>query len=1185
MAEKEKFIRKALQPALDDVAGDRLTGSAVTEHYMREGEEDPVAQFLAEEKREEDPVAAFLAEEAKLDPVQAFLAEEAAQDPVANFLAEERARSTPDERIRGRFTKPKPGGLEDFMVGLERGARQEVLPYSYTSEELDAIRADEYNWSKFIGEFVGGMGGGIAGAVAVSRTGGFIGGMIGSIVPGAGTAVGSAIGAAVSLVGYAVYTGWGSEKIQAELMEIEQSDVRAGARALLNINPAARFGARQLEILRKISPKLEKMGKAAESKTGRRIRGAAQVVGETAVTTTTLDEKSGALAFGISAVISGYIFRRAKGPIGSSTSKALDEFLETEVGQDFANKLRKKQEEIAKTGVDLTEEKLTDVGFMDYLLERPGLGGKGGSKLDLAQKKLKVKALIADEESGGLGQEMLEDIYRSYQVQQAGLEIATEIRDKTQKQFADTIFDEEAKKQLKQFDPFPGFISWFADAQAIARATDRVAGTTTTTVVNKISETRGRFEVSAAVLYKQGLKARKAQRAVRIKGKKMTNEQMGRLRVFFSENNRSALTPELEELIDVDNRIIKDEKLKTAVEEWNNAWEMARNTIQEHGYTLGNIPYYTPLRSVMPIELAVRIKRSGSTLQGVAMSSGKGSMFELTAEDFKKIPGVTKKEVQRFTEELDNIRDLTMRATNKTAEELTNADAGVLIKKLIGKHGENYGFGTELNVIYRREGVKIADKFREYDIGKAYSRYINSQVRTSMFSSAYSELADNLKRLKTMGLNKSAEWFDDHFQDIVGAGEESKWKVANMLQGSANVAKYEIRQFLDKTKLPTGVSDRVAEVLPDIVGAWQANLYSAYLGYNVQATLRNMTQAFATLAPELGGEYGYQKVAASYIRLATRLVKERGWSGIAKELRDKGFSGDIRRSEILQDVPSLGGPIGRGVDLVNQVGMTIYSFADVINRYVAVDVGKQLTKDLIEGNADALSALKKMGKANLAQLRGMGIQEAIRDNDSEKVADALGSLLLAKTQYHYGAEQKARFARFVGPLFSMFSKWPTAQIGNIYDIYKENPGMARKARRYFEVYGAQFMALAALRNLASEEGWDEATLFNYLVGDPMQISPLTAIEFSIMQNPALEMIGYLGGVAKDALESDEPLSGETLKKAISRGTKKILQTSLPPASSALNEIDKYQKRRLGEEETVLTKASEIPGEFLEWLSE
>ena len=153
---------------------------------------------------------------------------------------------------------------------------------------------------------------------------------------------------------------------------------------------------------------------------------------------------------------------------------------------------------------------------------------------------------------------------------------------------------------------------------------------------------------------------------------------------------------------------------------------------------------------------------------------------------------------------------------------------------------------------------------------------------------------------------------------------------------------------------------------------------------------------------------------------------------------------------------------------------------------------------------------------------------------------------------------------------SSFTKWPASVGSNIADIWQENPTAYKKLKRYFEVYGGQLALLSALGYAVKRYEGDSGVI-NYLIGDPKEISPALALDLSMGNNPTWE--AFTAGIEQAKKEMRRSTDvGDTAKSLAKKATKKIVTTAIPPVSSVLNELERIQKKGMGEDKSTLDEA-------------
>ena len=123
--------------------------------------------------------------------------------------------------------------------------------------------------------------------------------------------------------------------------------------------------------------------------------------------------------------------------------------------------------------------------------------------------------------------------------------------------------------------------------------------------------------------------------------------------------------------------------------------------------------------------------------------------------------------------------------------------------------------------------------------------------------------------------------------------------------------------------------------------------------------------------------------------------------------------------------------------------MILFSAAENINIAVAVETGKDVARDLF------LAAVNKTDARTAAHVKEFvgRMQEgprrtllrALEKNDIKSAQALLSHYLVGKTVLNYDRANMASAVRYLGPLFGMFTRWPTAVIGDVVEQY----GMAK----------------------------------------------------------------------------------------------------------------------------------------------
>ena len=1113
-------------------------------------------------------------------------AEEEGDQLLEKYAGDEKAASVKDEEFEKLRASLSGDDLEEkeepsFMESFVQGAKEELIPFALSDEDIEAKKRQDTSVKNLAGEVTGGLVTGVAATATVAK----LGAVAGAALSGPAAPLGSVIGAGVAVVGYALYSGFGQEKLNSDIAGQDFSTSRALARTALQINPAARIGGKAAGILAKYSPKAVLAAKEAQEKTATAVaRGVAQVAGETAVATSTYGAETGAVTAAASALLSPLIFAKIKGAPTPHEVNSFHEAMSGEVGLGLIEAAAPKIEKAMNKKVH--KKSLTNPKFIDYVLSKPGnlKGNIELSDMTEAQKYTafqKLRSFKGEEGStkGGITDDLLREMYKGYRARNILIGEAKKLNIQQQKRIAAEMGTENAAKVVELMDAFGGTFKWMADGQYIGRAIDKKLGYNFTSQLNGISETNNKFEASKIGLYAKILEAQKAEKALLKempelgKNKNEMSQSLARLRIYISENDENYLTPALEKFVDKETRTITDPRVQNVMLKWNDFFELARETINSTGYFTPKVDYYTTRKALKDTDLAISIQRSMQDIKRYAISARVDDIFSLTSKDLASI-GVTGKEAADI---MNDIKSLSYMATTrlKDVEELTEKNVAELVGSLISEGKSRLGLGYELSAVMSRSGQNIAPRFRDLNLTSVALRYIESNVRTAFFSKDYVKLSDSLDIVRAVGLRNAADWMQDHLDDVVGGTASGKTKVSNMLLSGAEALKFRYTVALQNTWFKDTVVQRAAEGLPEFLGKWQSMIYPSYLGLNVRAHLRDYGQVILKAAPELGGWYGYKTAFLSY-KDAINASRDPStgrfsFNQLKETLQERGVLGTSNITA--EAIRNYGGKSVPGAGLYRQANesmMAIYSLGDMTNRIVTYHMGKRLASDLARGDEAAIKALQRLGPAAKSNLKAAGLREAIDSGDMIKAGDILGKWLVGKTQFHYGLEQKAKYARFMGPMFSMFTKWPTSIGSEIIEMWNENPGAYRKLQKFNQLYGAPLAALAGIDYTVDHVfGGSEEGAYNYAIGSTTEMTPLASVGFTLFQNPTLEMADYFLQSAKKAIEDPSAESFSSAGKSI---VKRVSKQSFGSVSAIINEIERYEKRYQGEDETMIDEA-------------
>jgi hypothetical protein len=155
-----------------------------------------------------------------------------------------------------------------------------------------------------------------------------------------------------------------------------------------------------------------------------------------------------------------------------------------------------------------------------------------------------------------------------------------------------------------------------------------------------------------------------------------------------------------------------------------------------------------------------------------------------------------------------------------------------------------------------------------------------------------------------------------------------------------------------------------------------------------------------------------------------------------------------------------------------ELSMMPYQASETANRLITRGVAEMMAHDIVKGTGNmnklALQSLKKFPT---------DIQMAVNaaKGDQAQIAQVLGEHLNSKTMFNYNRPAMSEYGRFMGPLFSQFSKWPTAIAGEaIQDL--RSKGLIRGSARMSVRLALPYALFSAVDYMIATGGDVEETL-------------------------------------------------------------------------------------------------------------
>jgi hypothetical protein len=698
-----------------------------------------------------------------------------------------------------------------------------------------------------------------------------------------------------------------------------------------------------------------------------------------------------------------------------------------------------------------------------------------------------------------VSEEHLSDAWRSYRAH-------TVLVDEASKQASRNL--RELGEQAVQ-EPTSTFGQWTKDGRFVADDVDHKTGLNTVGSLDLFSRSKDKHDLLAGGFTKQAVRTKRAGDKLGLAG-----EDIGR-----------ALAGRAAELSPQARKILATDEGRKVLGAWRQHFDDVRVEIRNAGYDVGYLIDFVPMHSLHGADLAMALQDRLAQLQKRAAAKGVRSVLSLGDDPLLK-------EVLKVAE---------------FAGHKVGSDTDLFqLPKAAMRADVKQNLGFELSAMFQRRG-EMPGFIRDWDVGRLFGNYVNTNLKAVNLDPAFRNMRANVDALNALGLPKAAQYFDrymQHMSGIPGSGVavQRQWGEELRLVGKK----------MSKEGNPLG---GLVAGLPDF-GAWATTLvYPAYLGANVRATLRNLTQTYATTAPEIGGKYGYSLVSRAAMRSAKDAMTP-GAEGFQEFLKRKGQLGGMTRTDVLDDAGGLPGRAKEAADWANEKLMSLYTGTDVVNRYITMRVGREWAEDLIKGRGDAVAALRHLQAGKKQELLAANVGQLIKAGKVDELADSLGDYLVGKTQFRYGKEQLNQLGREFGPLVSMFTKWPVMVTSDIVNMYKQKgfkEATARTVGKYIGPYAALIAAGAALDRASQIT---KTTGYHYLVGDSGALSPMEAVwGLDFVGGPILRAGPEILKAGKNVATGASPIA-----EAAIGATRGILKHS-PGVGPLMNELDRWYKAK------------------------
>ena len=633
------------------------------------------------------------------------------------------------------------------------------------------------------------------------------------------------------------------------------------------------------------------------------------------------------------------------------------------------------------------------------------------------------------------------------------------------------------------------------DGTVVARGIDReVAGSDMTTVLDKMARNKRLFDTQTAA---------KLQKSTELKDV-LTKTGVDNDLAYRVMDNVELLKPGGREAA---IKAGMNEAQADATIAFRKAFEDIRIEADKLGLKIEARDAYVPHLRVSTPETVRRINREARRA-GIDLSDPRNTpdIDDLIKkyEPFRSyLSSAIKKEAPKGLDEfvkgneafVNTIRALEYVSGNK----ITNSfDLGVALSQSQSPQLLNRLAITESSRALKRT-LDMPDFIREKNLAKLYLDWSSDTFKHIYFREGLGELKV-VRDLAVAANNRSAADYVERLRlDLTGLrhGTGLEWT-------RQSIQKFQLAMKTLADKSPeNSYKKQIYETLgdsPEIFSVIASQVYPNFLGLSAKAIIANLTSPFTMAVPELGGAYGTKKLltagiqSANYMRAGRKVsisqelasylnakkyagktdyvagqgVVFNGMDALSMSAKNTGYMGPQYSSELFRAVE--GGikdsavyNMGMGaVEKWNTFAMYAFEKSETAIRSMMSDVADGVAIDLLKGNKDALKFIGKMDRAYQIKIqRAM----AAGPEGGKEVTSLIKDYLVGRTLFNYDRISMSEFGRSMGPLFSVFSKWPTTIAADVMDKLEER-GAIKGGRDILIKYMAPLAFLTMMDKMA-----------------------------------------------------------------------------------------------------------------------
>lgn len=371
----------------------------------------------------------------------------------------------------------------------------------------------------------------------------------------------------------------------------------------------------------------------------------------------------------------------------------------------------------------------------------------------------------------------------------------------------------------------------------------------------------------------------------------------------------------------------------------------------------------------------------------------------------------------------------------------------------------------------KEEDDFIPEWMKETDPLKAIARYatnLNRGLATIPTTDKLFRLADQVDEL-TGGADFTGRWVRELAGDMIS--KRSDLDTFNIIQSIARkkAVDAELANKPIAAKIWSGI-----EAIPEVQKALTGQIYVNLLS-NPGSAVKNFGSYYSMILPELGIIEATRLSAKNLMKLAAvsskgklhTLVEDRGympkgWDAESHAQFAQGLEKALEGNKALKMSKS-------AIDKYSSAMMTLFQLGERANRGMLTLMAEDASRKAFENSKFAHKILGNMTDLSYKK----SLTEALENNNYLKFKKEYTAYAQAKLAQHYNRLTMSEMGKTLGPMFSMFSKWPTSQAGRVYQSTRRAHPLTSSrevVKQFLMPLGILLAADAALESQLGDRG-------------------------------------------------------------------------------------------------------------------